>query len=247
VAALGRAGAEVLGLERFAVGRDTRASGPELSMALHHGIAAAGGSSLDLGVLPTPAVALWAAEHNVGAAMVSASHNPWHDNGVKFFAPGGLKLTDADQDQVQARFDELVADHTPEPTDVAVSDGHERARQAHVDALVNSLSGRRLDGLTVVLDTAHGAAVRVAPEVFDRLGATVHVIGDSPDGHNINADCGSTSPKALQAAVAEHSADVGVAFDGDADRLIAVDHRGEIIDGDHIIAIGAIDMVRRGV
>ena len=239
VRALAQAGAEILGVEGFAVGRDPRQSGPALADAVHHGVATAGGTSVDLGVVPTPAVARWCADHSVAGAMISASHNPWHDNGVKFFAPGGLKLADAIQDDIQRRFEELldapVADVTP-----TIVDAHDDAAVAHVDGVIASLHGRRLDGLTVVVDGANGAASTVGPRALTALGAEVVVIHANPDGVNINDGCGSTHPESLQAAVVEHGADVGVAFDGDADRLLAVDATGTLVDGDQIIAICAL-------
>jgi len=246
VAALARAGAEELGADGFVVGRDTRESGPALAAALHAGIAAAGGHSVDVGVVPTPAVALWCQAHGVAGAVVSASHNPWHDNGVKFFAAGGSKLSDAVQDRIQTRFDTLLAQSPPPPASV-VDDQHEAAASAHIGAVVASIDGRHLDGLRVLVDASNGAATTVAAPIFRRLGIDVVMLSDQPDGRNINALCGSTHPEALQAAVVEAKADLGVAFDGDADRLVAVDHTGAIVDGDHIIAICALDAHRRGV
>lgn len=246
VAALGRAGAEVLGPDGLAVGRDTRASGPSLAAALHAGVRAAGGGSVDLGVVPTPAVALWCAHEGVAGAMVSASHNPWHDNGIKFFAPGGSKLGDDVQDRIQVRFDELLAAGDT-PVGASGEDRHGDAVERHVDAVVASLDGRSLAGLHVVADAANGAAFSVAAEVFGRLGADIELIHAKPDGHNINDGCGSTHPDDLRAAVTARGADLGVAFDGDADRLVAVDGAGSIVDGDQIIAICALDRHERGV
>ena len=241
---LGRAAAEILGAEEFAVGRDTRASGPALAEAVHRGVAAAGGSSVDLGVLPTPAVARWCAEENSAGAMVSASHNPWFDNGVKFFAPGGLKLDDALQARVQARFDEIDAGLGG--ADSRVRSEAAAACRRHIEAVVASIAGRDLTGLSVVVDGANGAAAEVGPECLRKLGASVRELNTSPDGRNINDGCGSTQPQGLQAAVAESEADAGVAFDGDADRVIAVDNDGNLVDGDQIIAVCALDRHRRG-
>ena len=241
---LGRAGAEILGGEEFAVGRDTRASGPALAEAFHRGVAAAGGSSVDLGVLPTPAVARWCADRRVAGAVVSASHNPWSDNGVKFFAPGGLKLDDAAQARVQARFEAAVAG--PGGGAAAVRSEAKAARRGHLDAVAASIGGRDLAGLSVVVDGANGAASAVGPECLRKLGASVRELNTSPDGRNINEGCGSTCPEGLQAAVAESGADAGVAFDGDADRVVAVDGAGNLVDGDQIIAVCAIDRRRRG-
>ena len=246
VRALAQAGAEELGAAGFAVGRDPRQSGADLAAAVHAGVADAGGTSTDLGVVPTPAVALWCADHRVAGAMISASHNPWHDNGVKFFAPGGSKLGDAVQDRIQARFEDLLAGSSADDVTPDITDAHVAAAEAHVTAVVASLQGRRLDGVRVVVDAANGAAFDVAPDALGRLGADVTLIHASPDGTNINKDCGSTHLESLQAAVVEHGADLGVAFDGDADRMLAVDGDGGFVDGDQIIAMCALDAKARG-
>ena len=260
---LGRAGAEILGAEEFAVGRDPRASGPALAEAVHRGVAAAGGSSVDLGVLPTPAVARWCAEENTAGAMVSASHNPWFDNGVKFFAPGGLKLDDTTQARIQARFEALGPDGRTGDRAFRAASGLDpdadpggraakgrseaaAARRRHIEAVAASIGGRDLAGLSVVVDGANGAAAEVGSECLRKLGASVRELNTSPDGRNINEGCGSTHPQGLQAAVAEFGADAGVAFDGDADRVIAVDNAGNLVDGDQIIAVCALDRHRRG-
>ena len=245
VSAIGRAGAELLGADSVAVGRDTRESGPELSAALHAGVAAAGGTSVDLGVVPTPAVALWCRDEGVAGAMVSASHNPWHDNGVKFFAPGGAKLGDDVQVRIQARLDELLATGGT-AAEATAPDRHREAVERHVHAVVESLEGRTLAGMRVVADTANGAAMTVAGPALAALDADVTVLNDTPNGRNINDGCGSTDPSGLQAAVVELTADAGVALDGDADRLVAVDGQGVLIDGDHIIAVCALDRHHRG-
>jgi phosphoglucosamine mutase len=245
VAALGRAGAEVLGGRDFAIGRDTRESGPALGAALHAGVAAAGGSSVDLGVVPTPAVALWCRDESVAGAMISASHNPWHDNGVKFFTAAGAKLDDDVQQRIQVRFDDLRTSGGA-PTAATGRDAGTEAAERHVAFLVASLDGRTLAGLRVVADTANGAAFAVAAQTFERLGAEVRILHAEPDGRNINDSCGSNHPASLQAAVVEYGADLGVGFDGDADRLVAVDATGEIVDGDQIIAVCALDRHEQG-
>lgn len=250
VARIARAAGRVLGASAVAIGRDTRASGPAFVDALARGFAEVGVESWDLGVAPTPAVAHAAAAHGVIGAVVSASHNPWHDNGVKIFAPGGRKLTDAQQAALEA---DLAADedHAGDPS-VAVAAGpaavvrHELVDD-YADACVAAIDGGSLAGLHVVADTANGAASAVAGPALDRLGATVDVICDEPDGRNINEACGSTDMDALCGAVVDRGADMGVAFDGDADRLLAVDHRGRVVDGDHIIAICARDLRDRGL
>lgn len=260
VVALGRAGAEILGPDRFAVGRDTRASSPEFAAAVHSGVAAAGGQSDDLGVVATPVVARWCHDHGVAGAVVSASHNPWHDNGVKFFAPGGLKLSAHTQQQIQDRFDHHL-DTQSADTDLSEArasveqlwvdrhwvDRHSEAVERHLDAVADSLEGRTLAGLKVVADLANGAATTTAGRALSRLGAQLIVIHDSPDGRNINDGCGSTDLASLQRTVVEQQADVGLGFDGDADRVLAVDADGALVDGDQIIAICALDRHQRKV
>ena len=254
VEALGRAAAEVLGAERFAIGRDPRSSGPALVAALGRGVAAAGGVPVDLGVLPTPAVARWCEDEGSAGAMVSASHNPWHDNGVKLFATGGRKLDDNVQDEIERGMRRLVTDSGGNPGSAdagaaasgALPETREPARLRHVQAVISSIGGRDLAGLRLVVDCANGAASVSGPECLRRLGAEVESIHASPDGRNINLGCGSLHPESLQAAVLAAGADAGVAFDGDADRVVAVDHRGGLVDGDQILAVCAIDRSRRG-
>ncbi len=253
---LARAGVEVLGADGFAVARDTRESGPTLSAAIHAAVGGSGGGSVDLGVVPTPALALWCHDEGVAGAVVSASHNPWYDNGIKFFAPGGLKLGDRAQADIQARFDRYLSafDHsatsesagTPE-SGREVVDRHDEAVRRHVDHVISSLDGRSLAEMRVVIDTANGSATTVVAEAVAALGADVTVIHDTPDGRNINDGCGSTHPGDLQREVVSRGADAGIAFDGDGDRLIAVGPHGEVIDGDRIIAMCALDRHRRGV
>ena len=236
VARLGRACAEVLGTGRWLVGRDTRESGEVLATAVAAGLRAGGAEPVDVGVVPTPALAWLAARHDVAAAMVTASHNPWHDNGVKVFARGGLKLPDH-----QERLLESTLQHTsfgPSWLDTS----HEEPKLMLPGEYVEGMVARaaRLDGLRVVLDCANGAMSAVAPEVVRRLGANVVVINASPDGRNINANCGATHTAPLQQAVIEHGAALGLAFDGDGDRVIAVDHEGRVVDGDRLIALAAL-------
>ena len=245
VVALGRAAARVLGGDRFVIGMDTRESGPAIEAALIHGIAHHEGRAVEvLGVVPTPAVAHVSAVEGVPAAMISASHNPFHDNGIKFFAPGGLKLVDDVEARIEAELAALVQPCGCEIPEAGPADaGRVEAYEA---AVIASIAGRRLDGLRVVIDCANGAASAVAPDVLSRLGADVIVLHALPDGRNINDRCGSTYPQSLQAAVLAESADVGLAFDGDADRLVAVDATGRLVDGDHLIALCAIDLHDRG-
>jgi phosphoglucosamine mutase len=247
VSALGRSAARVLDGDRFVIGRDPRLSGPRIEAALRAGIEAEGRSVELLGVVPTPAVAWRSVADKMPGAMISASHNPYGDNGIKFFAAGGLKLSDAVEERLEAELEALIADQpvTPARAADAPSPGEDStARYEH--AVIASLEGRRLEGLHVVLDCANGAASVVAPRVVRALGAEVLVIHADPDGRNINEGCGSTYPADLQAAVLDHGADVGLAFDGDADRVLAVDHTGALVDGDHVIALCAIDLHDRG-
>ena len=270
VEALGRTAAEVLGADRLAVGRDPRASGPSLVEALCRGVRRAGGDPVDLGVVPTPAVARWCDDQQVAGAVVSASHNPWHDNGVKLFAPGGRKLSDDAQHQIERRLGAIVNNSgpavaaewdAPAAADDAGStrDGARRAlaampgsalaaeaRRRHVRSVAESVYGRDLDGLRVVVDAANGAAYETGPECLRTLGAAVETIHADPDGYNINDGCGSLHPESLQAAVVSSGAHAGLAFDGDADRVLAVDHAGALIDGDQILAVCAIDRAGRG-
>jgi phosphoglucosamine mutase len=246
--ALGRAAARVLGGDRVVIGRDTRISGPLLEAALAAGFAAEGVSVQRLGVLPTPAVAFVSEAEGVPGAMISASHNAFADNGIKLFAPGGLKLPDEVEVAVEAALEAVLAGATDGRPGEDVGDVTERpgAGERYVEHLTGILTGHRLDGLTLVLDCANGAASDVAPAAFQRLGADVIVINDHPDGCNINDRCGATHLETLRLDVVAEGADAGLAFDGDADRLIAVDHTGAVVDGDHIIAIFARDLHARG-
>jgi phosphoglucosamine mutase len=239
---LGRAVVRTLREEGIArpllvIGRDPRASGEMLESSLVAGVCSAGGDALILGVLPTPGVAYLTTV--VGAdsgAMISASHNPVADNGIKFFGPKGYKLTDDEEDRVEEL---LQRSHEDRPTGAAV--GRRRVDEAlverYVDALVEVGAERSLEGLRVVVDCANGAASTVAPTVLRRLGAAVTALNAEPDGNDINDGCGSTFPEVVAAAVVAEGADVGLAHDGDADRLIAVDAAGQVVDGDAILAI----------
>ncbi len=247
VAALARAAARVLGDQQFVLGMDTRESGPRIERALRAGLEAEGCQVELLGVVPTPAVACLCAREGVPGAMVSASHNPYFDNGIKFFAAGGLKLSDA----VESQLEETLHAISESGSSVEVPGGETDVPDAgrveqYERSVMESIESRSLGGLRVVVDCANGAGSHVAPDVLDRLGAEVIVLHAEPDGRNINADCGSTYPADLQLAVVSNKADVGVAFDGDADRLLAADEKGELIDGDQIIAMCAIDRRDRG-
>jgi len=256
VLALGRAAARVLGRDaggelRFLVGRDTRISGPLLQAALSAGLATEGADVVDLGVLPTPGVAFLSAADHVPAAMISASHNPFGDNGVKFFSPGGRKLCDEAETGLETELDRLLVEPGSRPRRTGAGLGrllprHERAMERYSASLVDTMAGRSLDGLPVVIDCAHGAVSEVAPVVLRTLGAVVTVINDAPDGVNINDGCGSTHPQGLQREVVARGAAAGLAFDGDADRVLAVDHTGALVDGDQLIAVCALDRKERG-
>jgi len=228
---LGRAFA-LSGAGDVLIGRDTRASGPALEAALARGIASGGARAWLGGILPTPAVALL--NDDVGA-VVSASHNPSEYNGVKFFR-GGWKLSDEEELGVEGRLDDAAAD----PAADAIA-----ARPGLVDRYADLLCerfGAPLDGLRVCLDSANGAMYQVAPAVFRRLGASVTSIADEPDGRNINAGCGATDLGLLARTVADGAFDIGVAFDGDGDRMLAVDTDGNEVDGDQILAVLALHL-----
>ena len=261
--ALGRASARVLLDDtgrpggRVVIGRDPRRSGLLLEAALAAGFASEGVDVVPLGVVPTPVVAHAAAELGVPGAMISASHNPFPDNGIKLFAAGGRKLSDEVEERLEAVLAALLdgSDEAPRPTggEVGVIEGSGRSsgvaedmRTGYCDAVLSLLEDRSLEGLSVVLDCAHGAASHLAPEVLAATGADLTVVHAEPDGININTDAGSTAPEVLAAAVTDAGADVGLALDGDADRLVAVDHTGTVVDGDHLLAILAIDRRDRG-
>lgn len=249
VLALGRALVRVLGSDRpLLVARDTRVSGTMLEAALSAGVNAEGGSVQSAGILPTPGLAHLARLYDFPAAMISASHNPYTDNGIKVFAPGGTKIDDEREAAIEATL-RAVLDRGAGASDVPVGTSTRVAGSIDRYAvyLMETLEGRTLDGLRVVLDCANGAAYGVAPKVFRDLGAAVETLNTTPDGTNINVECGSTHPAALQEAVRAAGATLGVAFDGDADRMIAVDEAGNVVDGDHVMAMCAIDLHERGL
>lgn len=227
------------------VARDPRVSGEFISAAVSAGLASSGVDVFDAGVIPTPAAAFLVADFNADlGVMISASHNPAPDNGIKFFGQGGTKLPDEVEDRIEA----ALAAPSLAPTGVEV--GRIRrfadAEDRYVVHLLSTLPNR-LGGIHVVLDCAHGAASGVSPQVFTDAGAKVTVIGADPDGININDGVGSTHLDNLAAAVLAHGADIGIAHDGDADRCLAVDKDGKVVDGDQIMAILAVSMAERGV
>jgi phosphoglucosamine mutase len=249
VTALGRAAARALGTDRaFVVARDTRRSGPMLEAALVAGICAEGGSADLLGVLPTPGLAGASVDGGAPGAMISASHNPYPDNGIKFFEPGGRKLRDETEVRIESELTTILRDGAVgrAGTGIGTTRAVPGALGTYVDRIVAAVAPGALAGLRIVVDCGNGAASAAAPAALARLGADVTVRNAEPDGVNINAGCGSTDPSGLVDEVLAGRADAGLAFDGDADRVVAVDDRGGIVDGDHILAIAAIDLHDRG-
>jgi phosphoglucosamine mutase len=230
---LGRAATLWAGAGAVLVGRDTRASGRELERSFASGVASVGGHAVLAGVLPTPAVALLALDLG---AVISASHNPPEYNGVKLFDGEGGKLSDAAEEEIESLLDE-----PPRDAEVGSIDNLEVIGGSYVRHVVERF-GSDLAGLKIAVDCANGAYSAIAPKAFVELGAEVVAIGDRPDGHNINVDCGATDLRALQETVAQHGCDLGVAFDGDGDRMLAVDERGEAVDGDEILAVLAVQL-----
>ena len=229
---------------RAVIARDPRISGKFLASAVAAGLASSGVDVYDAGVVPTPATAFLTADIDADfGVMISASHNPAPDNGIKIFAAGGHKLDDRIEDAIEAAME--LEPLLPIGATVGNVTRFADAEDRYLVHLLKSLPNK-LDGLTVVVDCANGAASSVSPDAFRDAGAKVIVIGADPDGNNINEGCGSTHLSALRAAVLEHKADAGVAHDGDADRCLMVDHTGAIIDGDQIMAILALSMKARG-
>ncbi len=248
---VGRAAARVLGGGRFIVGRDTRRSGTLIEAAISAGLCSEGCDVELIGVVPTPAVAALSTHESCAAVMISASHNSFPDNGIKLFAAGGAKLSDEIQARIEAEIDSIRTgdDTTDRPTGAKVGMIRHRessATEQYESTILAALEGRSLEGLSIVLDCANGSNSVIAAEVMSRAGANVTAIHAEPDGVNINEACGSTHPESLQASVVRLGADVGFAFDGDADRVLAVDRTGEVIDGDQLIAVTAIDFRERG-
>ena len=250
---LGRAAAYLFkrrsGRHQIVIGKDTRLSGYMLESALTSGICSMGVDVLLVGPLPTPAIAFLTRSLRADAGvMISASHNAYQDNGIKFFSNDGFKLPD----EIEARIEELITSNEiehlrPTADDVGKAFRIDDAEGRYIEFVKRALP-RDLDfqGLRVVVDCANGAAYKVAPKVLRELGATVWVIGDKPDGTNINHQCGAVEPGSLQHAVVEHHADLGIAHDGDADRAVFVCEQGRVVDGDHAIAALALDLHERG-
>jgi phosphoglucosamine mutase len=249
---LGRALAHVIkygpGRHRIVVGKDTRLSGYLLEYAITAGICSMGVDVLLLGPMPTPGIAFITHSMRADAGVViSASHNPYQDNGIKFFKGDGYKLPDEIEAHIESLLTQREFEETrPTATEIGQAFRIDDARGRYISYLKNTFPKElELDGLKIVVDCAHGATYRVAPEVLEELGAEIISIGVRPNGRNINRLCGATHPEGMARLVARNQADLGIAFDGDGDRCIMVDHRGHVVDGDHILAICALDMQRR--
>jgi len=225
------------------IGKDTRLSGYMLEPAMTAGFISMGMDVVLVGPLPTPAVAMLTRSLRADLGVVlSASHNPYQDNGIKLFGPEGYKLSDTVEREIEEHMDNGVEAHLAASDQLGKAMRLDDAQGRYIEYVKNTFpKGLRLDGMKIVIDCAHGAAYRVAPLVLWELGAEVIPIGTQPDGFNINYDCGATEPQAMCAKVVESKADIGIALDGDADRLIIADEKGEIIDGDQIMALVAMD------
>jgi phosphoglucosamine mutase len=243
---LARATARVLGAAEFLVGRDTRESGPRIAADLTHGFVAEGARVTSLGVASTPAIAFLAQRAGVPAAIVSASHNPWSDNGVKIVGGDGRKLADELERAIEQELESMPAAE-PGSSPAGGAPAPPVDLDPYVAHLLGALDGRTLDGLHIVIDCANGAASELAPRAFRAAGARVDVINAEPDGRNINAGCGSTYPEPLRRSVRDHGANLGLALDGDADRVLAVDEHGELVDGDQLMVMTALDWHARGI
>lgn len=241
---LGAAGAYVLEKHseqkgervKVVIGTDTRISKDLLSSSIAAGAMSVGADVIDVGIIPTPGIAFLTREYKADVGVViSASHNPAEYNGIKFFNSKGFKLSDDIEEEIE-HFIDYPQEIIREEVGTKVAD--EAASQIYADFLSSCIT-QRLDGLNVTMDCSNGAAYKIAPEVFQRLGAQVHVINNTPDGKNINKDCGSTHLQTLQQKVLENKSDIGIAYDGDADRFLAIDEKGRIVDGDRILLISA--------
>ena len=233
---------------RVVIGKDTRLSGYMIESALVSGFLSAGMDVTFVGPLPTPAIAMLTRSLRADlGVMISASHNPFEDNGIKFFGPDGFKLSDEVEDAIEALVASDLSGRLATPAAIGRASRLNDAAGRYIESAKSSFPrGRRLDGLKIVLDCAHGAGYRVAPTALWELGADLHRIGTSPDGLNINRECGSTVPQTLCAKVVAHRADLGIALDGDADRVMICDERGQIVDGDQILALIARAWSRDG-
>src|SRR5215469_15082996 len=224
---------------RVVIGKDTRLSGYMIEPALTAGFIGAGMDVTLVGPMPTPAIAMLTRSLRADlGVMISASHNPYEDNGIKLFGPDGFKLDDATESEIEALMASDIRHRLAAPVSLGRAARLDDAGGRYIEAAKASFPrGLRLDDMKIVVDCANGAAYRVAPTVLWELGATVVSVGVAPDGFNINRDCGSTYPEYLRAQVVEHGAHFGIALDGDADRLLMADDRGELVDGDQILAL----------
>jgi phosphoglucosamine mutase len=234
------------GFNKVVIGKDTRISGYMFESALEAGLSAAGVNIALLGPMPTPGIAyLTRTLHACAGIVVSASHNPYYDNGIKFFSRDGQKLPDETEERIEALLEQPLV--TAEPDALGKAERIVDAAGRYIEFCKSTIpASSSLAGLKIVVDCAHGATYYVAPSVFNELGATVIPLGVAPDGLNINQDCGSTHPAVLCETVKQHHADLGIALDGDGDRVIMVDHQGEILDGDELLFIIARDRLRAG-
>ncbi|MCL2200093.1 MAG: phosphoglucosamine mutase [Defluviitaleaceae bacterium] len=254
---LGRAGAYVLtkktaGAPRVLLAKDSRRSGDMLEAALTAGLCSIGAQVFHAGVIPTPAVAYLVRRYNLCAGvMISASHNKMADNGIKFFNGEGFKLPDSLEEEIEALIEEIntTGDKLPRPVGegVGMINQVKEAAKDYVSYLASTVFGLNLEGYKIALDCANGATSEVAPWIFKKLGAEVLTIHNTPDGSNINDECGSTHIESLQAFVRAEGADIGIAFDGDGDRMFALCENGHVVDGDATLAICGLDMKERGV
>ncbi len=247
VAALARAAAKVLRCKLVVIGRDTRESGPVLEQAIAQALIECGVEVHLMGVAPTPAIAHAAATGDLVAFAITASHNAYTDNGVKIFGNGGRKLSDDEQSQIELELINAIAtQNSSQSVSQSQATLHPEYLAQYCAALIATAPKNALANLKIALDCANGAMSSVAPEVFAALGATVSTIHATPNGKNINEECGATHPVSLSESFKNSKADLGIAFDGDGDRLIAVDNDGSIVDGDHLLAISAQEMKRNG-
>jgi phosphoglucosamine mutase len=250
---VGRAAAYVLrkknGRNKILIGKDTRLSGYMLESALTSGICSMGTNVALVGPMPTPGIAFVTRSLRVDAGVViSASHNPYDDNGIKFFSSDGFKLPDAIESEIEkTMFSQRLEKIRPEGAGIGKAVRIDDASGRYIEYVKSSFpKGRTLEGMKIVIDCSNGSAYKITPDVLKELGANVIAINDKPDGININANCGATHPEAMQRSVLEHKADIGIAHDGDADRTIICDERGEIVDGDKLMAICALDLKKDG-
>ena len=238
--------AQVLQCKKVVIGRDTRESGVLLETAIATALTSRGVEVQLMGVAPTPAIAFAARQHDLVAIAITASHNSYQDNGLKIFGAGGHKLSDADQQRIERELAAGAQVAVSVAGAATTSVSRPELLQEYCDWMLGSMQPNALKNLHVALDCANGAYSSVAPKVLTKLGATVTTINATPDGRNINLQCGATQPAMLSEVVKSVGAHFGVAFDGDGDRLIAVDGNGEIVDGDHLLAISALEMKRQG-